>query len=97
MLVVQTVLLKKCFEIENAHVSDKTEPQAISGYDPVDRLHGTLSKMLTGFIIYFFLFIFYKCETLTAVTGSLSAAFEACLPLPQFISNFRNKSVESVR
>lgn len=96
MIVVQTLLLKKCFEIESNPVSDKGEP-IIPSEEATERLHVTMSKLFTMFSLYFFIFMFYKNDTLTTITGSLSAGFEACLPLPQFLSNFRNKSVESVR
>ena len=97
MLCVQTVLLKKCYEIEAIETTNNPDTSIIKTSNAIDRLNSTLSKLFTAFIIYFFIFMFYKGETLTTITGSLSAAFEACLPLPQFISNFRNKSVESVR
>lgn len=97
MLIVQTILLKKCLEIEIVEKSSKLESSNIVEDDPVEKLNDVLSKFLTGFMVYFFLFMFYKDDTLTAVTGSLSAICEACLPLPQFINNLRNKSVESVR
>ena len=97
MLVVQSILLQKCFEIENVENIGKEGSTDVVVEDPIERLNDTLSKFLTGFLVYFFVFMFYKDDTLTAVTGSLSALCEACLPLPQFINNFRNKSVESVR
>ena len=95
MIVVQIVLLEKCFEIE--HSTSLVENEESIKYYSIDKLNSVLSKIFSSFIIYFFIFIFYKSEMLTTVTGSLSAICEACLPLPQFISNFKNKSVESVR
>lgn len=97
MIVVQTILLRKYFEVE-IHGSDLIKEADIQSARMADRL---IKKIITQigmvFALYGFLFIYFKNQTLTEVTGALSSAIEALLPLPQFINNWQKKSVSGVR
>lgn len=55
-------------------------------------LKNALLAYLTIFTFYLFFFITYKSEFLIETTGMFSALIETTVPIPQFFSNYRNKS-----
>ena len=90
--------MKKCIEIEASDAQDiARKGDDDEDVDTFEQLNRTLSKLFSGFVVYLFVLLVYKNETIVSLTGGLSALCETCSPLPQLISNFRNKSVESLR
>ncbi len=97
MLIVQNFVLKKFFEVEslvelNPKLSDTT-PNMVA----TTKMNYVLTKIAVGYMCYFVLFMLFKSPWFVELTGFLSATVEACLPLPQFWSNMRRKSVEGLR
>mgnify|MGYP003340512368 CR=1 FL=1 len=61
------------------------------------KMNEVLAKVAVGYMLYFVAFMLFRAEWFVEMTGFLSAGVEACLPLPQFLSNLRRHSVEGLR
>lgn len=83
VLCVQSVLLHTCLRLE-------------SGRRPAALLGQQLAFLLAPVSAWALLYCVYPLPPLAALTGALSALFEAVLPLPQIVNNHRRGSVEGL-
>jgi len=97
MIVVQTILLRKYLEVDvlGSDLIKESDAQDAKIADKlIKKIIAQLGMIIT---IYGFLFIYFKSQIFTEITGALSSGIEALLPLPQFINNWQKKSVSGVR
>ena len=97
MLIVQSVMLRKYFEVEVYRNSGGKESEEDASLIANKRMNDLATKLGILFMVYFAIFMLFMNDTFVEVTGALSSVVEAVVPLPQFFSNFQRKSVEGVR
>ena len=59
-------------------------------------LKSVLLSFVTFFTFYLFFFVTYQTEFIIETTGMLSALIETTVPIPQFFSNYQNKSCKGL-
>ena len=80
MIIVQMVLLRKCYHILNRK-------------DSRGKFLGSILMLTLSSGTYYAFFSIFKNNVFIEVTGGLSACIEAMLPFPQFVTNIKRKSV----
>lgn len=98
VIILQIFVLSKYFEIETERAAEASSKKGISKYhNNANAIFMLLSHLLALTYVYFAIFTFFRSSFLIHVTGSLSAIFEGLIAIPQFFSNYKAKSVESLR
>ena len=98
VIVLQILLLNKCFEIEIGDTSAVPASQKhLLRYKSSKRLSMLLSSKTALFAVYFSIFTYLHVPWFVAATGVVSAIFESVIAVPQCFNNFNAKSVEGLR
>lgn len=97
MLIVQTFMLKKYFEVTALAQHNPKIAEVSPLMVATTKMNEVLAKVAVGYMLYFVAFMLLRSDWFIEMTGFLSAGVEACLPLPQFWNNLKRHSVEGLR
>lgn len=92
MILIQFFLINEYYKIldkKNKNVENKITTLS-------KKTKKFLMFSLSFFSVYIFFFFYFESNMFIEMTGSISAFIEAFVPIPQWYSNKKNKSVESV-
>jgi uncharacterized protein with PQ loop repeat len=91
MMVIQYILLNEFFKIQENPLK-KDQPLS----EMSKKTKSFMMLFVSFFTVYVFFFIYYNGPFMIETTGSISAVIEAFVPIPQWWSNKKRASVESV-
>jgi len=95
------MLISKYVEVDVIALKTKADTLGTSELAAKEMANQFMNKLYkiigVAFIFYFSVFKIAKSSSLIEMTGTLSSGFEAMVPVPQFISNFKSKSVSGLR
>ncbi len=95
------MLISKFVEVDVVSLKAKAGTLGTSDLAAKEMANQFMNKLYKfiglAFIIYFATFKLAKSSTFIELTGTLASGFEALVPVPQFWSNFKSKSVAGLR
>jgi hypothetical protein len=95
------MLVSKYVEVDVASLKTKAGTLTATDESAKEMANQFMNRMykVIGivFVLYFTAIHLSKSHTLIEIAGTLSSGFEALVPVPQFISNLKSKSVLGLR